>query len=196
MGGSSSGRYRTRNRGAVEHTLRLNMSDLKRLGFLRPGARMSGAVKWNRNGRQTAAINLAMNLTAPDAGFAELTFTVDGESRMQRIAIDADPCRFGGRRFYFICPRTAVRCSVLCCVGGVFASRQFHRLSYASQSEDELGRLYRVRSKAEARALGKDGHPRPRSANRARLVAKWIDAETAADDLFATEAMRRFGYMF
>lgn len=141
MGGSSSGRYRTRNRGAVEHTLRLNMSDLKCLGFLKPGSLMSGSVKWSRNRSLTGAINLAVNLTAPDAGFAELTFTADGEPRMQRIAIDADPCRFGGWRFYFVCPRRAVRSSVLCCVGGVFASRQFHRLTYASQSEDELGRL-------------------------------------------------------
>ncbi len=193
MGGSSSGRYRTRNRGAVEHALRLDLRRLKRLGWVKPGSRVSGGLNWTVNDRPHSSIHLVVDLTNPDAGFAKLNFSSDGEPREQVIRIESAPCRFGGRRFYFCCPRTFDRCVALFGRGGYFASRDYHRLTYHSQSEDPLARLCRQRVKAEARALGKDGHPRPRGANRERLVERWIAYEEAADDMLAVHFMRRFG---
>jgi hypothetical protein len=193
MGGYSSGRYRTRNRGAVEQSLRFDMRQLRRRGFIRTGAHLAGTWSWSRGGEKSGAIAFRIDLSNPDDGHADLSFSVGDEPRQQRIVIEAVACRYGGRRFYFICPRTGRRCEMLCCVGGVFASRQFHRLSYASQSEDPLGRLHRARAKAEARALGQDGKPRPRGANRERVFEQWCAYEEAADALFASEAMRRFG---
>ncbi len=193
MGGISSGRYRTRNRGAVEHVIRLDMRRLRQIGMVKPGARTSGAIQWSTNGRVTNSIGLAVDLTNPSMCFAKLDFTSGGEAREQVVSISADPCRFGGRCYYFRCPRTYDRCVSLHCVGGVFASRRAHRLTYASQCEDQLGRLHRARLKAEARALGTDGKPRPRGANCERLVQRWIDLEEATDDLFTVMVMRRFG---
>lgn len=118
---------------------------------------------------------------------------MNGEGRSQKIIIDGAPCRFGGKRYYFECPRTCRRCEALFCVGGVFASRQFHRLTYASQSEDALGRMHRARGKAEARALGTDGNPRPRGANRERLVDRWEAYENATDAILWGWIARRFG---
>lgn len=83
-----------------------------------------------------------------------------------------------------------------CCVGGFFALRQAHRLNYCSQSADGLGRLHGARDKALARATGKDGNPRPRGANRERLVERWIALDEAADNMFASEALRLFGARF
>ena len=51
-------------------------------------------------------------------------------------------------------PRTWRRCEVLCSVGGYFASRQAHRLTYASQSLDRLQRRHRASAKIEARFNG------------------------------------------
>jgi hypothetical protein len=137
-----------------------------------------------------------MDLVDLDRAIAVLTYSANGEPKSQTISVEAEPCRFGGHRFYFRCPSNWRRCTVLACVNGTFASRQAQRLTYVSQSDDPLGRAYRARDKAEARALGQDGHPRPRGANRKRLVRRWIDREEAADALFTVTAMRRFDLVF
>ena len=196
MGGHSSGRYRTRNRGTVEEALRLDMTQLRRLGFLRPGAVTTGQVHWTRGSDRSWSIALTVDLSSLDDAHAILTYAVDGDPKVQRVQIVAEPCRFGGHRFYWFCPVMAWRpCTVLAYGGGRFASRQAQRLTYASQSADALDRLRRARDKAEARVFGKDGHPRPRGANRERLVQRWIELETAWENLFGTTIIRRWGHL-
>lgn len=197
MGGHSSGRYRTRNRGAIEQTLRLDMIQLRRLGFLRPGAVSTGPVHWTRGGERSSSITLKVDLSSLDDAHAILTYTADGDPKVQRVQMFAEPCRFGGHRFYWFCPvMTWRRCTVLAFGGGRFASRQAQRLTYATQSEDALDRLRRARDKAEARAWGKDGQPHPRGANRERLVQRWDDLDAAWNDLFAATITRRWGHLF
>lgn len=189
----SSGRSRTRNRGDVEQSLRVDIRRLRQLGFIRPGAHMSGVWRWTCCEEPSGSILISVDLSDPRDGIAKLSFTANGQPRSQRIKIESRPCRFGGQRFYFVCPRTGRRCEILCGVGGYFACRQFHRLTYISQSEDPLERLYRARSKARARALGEDRNRRPRGANRRRLMDRWNARERAADHLFRSESIRRFG---
>lgn len=193
MGGYSSGRTRTRNRGTVEETLRLDMPLLRRLGFLRPGAIATGPVNWTCRGERSGSIKLTVDLSSLDDAHAILTYTADGDPKVQRVQLVAEPCRFGGHRFYWLCPVTGRRCAMLAYGAGRFASRQAQRLTYATQSEDALDRLRLARDKAEARAWGKGGHPRPRGANRERLVQRWIELETAWEDLFAATVRRRWG---
>ena len=78
---------------------------------------------------------------------------------------------------------------------GRFASRQAQRLTYSTQSEDALDRLRRARDKAEARAWGKDGQPRPRGANRERLLQRWNELDEAWEDLFGATLSRRWGHL-
>ena len=124
-----------------------------------------------------------------------LTYGHAGEAVSQTVDIVAHPCRYGGHRFYFLCPMTSARVEVLAFSGGRFVSLKAARLAYQCQSETRLDRLYRARRKAEARALGKAGHPRPRGRNRERLVNRWNDVEAAAADLFVEESIRRFGLL-
>ena len=195
MGSYASGRYRTRNRGTVEGSLRLDIRQLKRMGYIEPSESVSGSIRWSVNGRSTSSIGLTMNLVNPDAGLAHLSFSVAGEARHQTIVINSQRCRFGGRRFYFHCPRYNDRCVVLYGVGGYFASRDYRGLTYRSQSEDGLARAHRARAKAEARVLGTDGHPRPRGVNRERLVDRWEIAEERLDSEIACLVARRFGLL-
>ena len=194
MGGYSSGRYRTRNRGAVEASLRLDMRIFRRQGLIRPGERTAWTVSWSRGGQPSGSISVEMDLTNPANCFAILSFTADGQLRSQTVVVEAVPCRFGGLRYFFHCPRTFDRCVTLCGVGGHFASRQYHRLTYYSQSEDHLGRMHRARAKAEAKVVGSSGRPRPRGANRERLVGRWIHCEEALDDALSEMVARRFGH--
>lgn len=196
MGGYSSGRYRTRNRGTVEETVRLDMPTLRRKRFLQPGRSVTGPIYWTRGGERSGAITLTVNLTNLDDAHARLAYTSNGEPIVQVVQLVADPCRFGGHRFLWLCPVTWRRCAMIACAGGRFASRQAQRLTYATQSADTLDRLKRASVKAEARALGRGGHARPRGANRERLIERWIEVDRAWEDMFAAVALRRFGRLF
>ena len=198
MGGYNSGRYRTRNVGKMEQALPLDIRALRRRGIVREGSRVWANWRWTWSGTNDDAgnINVTADLTDPNDRHVVLDFKADGDPRRQWIAIEARAMPYGGLRYYFRCPRTGDRCEVLGSVSGYFASRRGNRLAYGSQSEGRLDRLFRARAKAEDRALGKSWHPKPRGANRERLVARWIDLERAADEGFAVEVSRRFGFRF
>jgi hypothetical protein len=195
MGGHSSGRYRTKSRGALETAMRLEMKRVRKCGFLRPGAASTGAMRWTRGGEPAGSITLATDLTHLGDPFAVLSYSVGGEPRVQRVQLDAVPCRFGGHRFFWRCPVSGRRCLTLAYANGRFASRQAQRLTYAVQSEDGLDRIRRARDKAEARAYGRGGHPRPRGANRERLLDRWWELDCAFEGGFAETVNRRWGHL-
>jgi hypothetical protein len=198
MGGYSSGRYRTRNRGALDATIRLDIRVLRRQGFIQPGAVLTGTQRWTwtATGQETGSVSVTVNLIDPSAGFVVVSFSLNGEPRVQEIRLLSRPMRYGGRRYYFECPRHLRRCEVLPMAGGVFASRQAHRLTYHSQSADPLSRLRDRSWKLERRLWPKDGKRRPRGRNRQRLLDAWERAESGFETLFAAEALRRFGDIF
>lgn len=195
MGGYSSGRYRTRNRGTVEEALRLDMATLRQKRFLQPGRSVTAPIWWTRGGERAGSITLTVDLTSLDDAQARLSYTADGVPKVQLVQLVAEPCRFGGHRFFWLCPVTWRRCTTLAYAAGRFASREAQRLTYATQSADALDRLRRARDKAEARACGEGGHPRPRGANRERLLQRWIELDAAWDHLFGATIARRWGHL-
>ena len=197
MGGSSSGRYRERNRGTVEAAIRLDLRQMRRQGFLVPGGVTSGVQRWHwaATGQESGSVSVTVNLSDPVSGFLTVRFNLNDEPKVQTIDIASAPMRFGGRRYYFICPRQGTRCEVLPIAGGVFASRQAHRLTYQSQSSDRVDRLRDRARKLEKRIWPDKGKARPRGRNRERLVEAWIQADTAFEDMFAATVMRRWGHL-
>ena len=198
MGGSSSGRYRERNRGTVEAAIRLDLRKMRRQGFLVPGAVTSGVQRWHwvATGHETGSVNVSVNLSDPVSGSVTVRFNLNGEPKVQTIDIASVPMRFGGRRYYFICPRRGTRCEVLPLAGGVFASRQALRLTYQSQSSDRVDRLRDRALKLEKRIWPDKGKPRLRGRNRERLLDAWERADSAFESMFASDVMRRFGVKF
>lgn len=191
MGSHSSGRYRTRNRGNVEATCRIDLRFLRKQGALKEGRTMSGVLRWSRDGTETGSVGYVASLARDDRTLT-VSFSRAGEHHRQVIRLNAVPMRFGGFRYYALCPRTGRQCEVLPIIGGVIACRQFHRLAYASQSMDRLGRLREKADRCEKRLRQR---PR-RGANRRRMVDAWIDAREAFEELFAAEGLRRFGHLF
>ena len=63
----------------------------------------------------------------------------------QRVQLEAAPCRFGGVRWWWVCPATGRRAAKLYLpIGGHrFLSRQAYGLVYASQREDLIARAHR-----------------------------------------------------
>ena len=122
-------------------------------------------------------------------------FNLNGEPRVQEIDLVSRAMRYGGRRYYFRCPRQGRLCEVLPMWGGVFASRQAHRLTYHSRSLDQLGRLRETAWSLEKRLWPEkgSGKRKPRGRNRQRLVDALERADTAFESLFADTVMRRWG---
>ena len=191
MGGSASGRYRTRNRGTVDAACRIDLRFLRKQGALREGHTASGTLHWSRRGEPTGSMGYTVVMD-PEARRLILSYSTGGEARTVTVQLVAVPMRFGGFRYYALCPRTLRRCQVLPVVGGVIACRQAHRLTYASQSMDRLDRTRERMERYEKRL-----HEKPRRGrNRVMLTGKWITASEDFESLFASEAMRRFGYLF
>lgn len=198
MGGYSSGRYRTRNRGTVDAAIRLDLRVMRRQGFLVPGAITSGVQRWHRvgTGQETGAVSVSVNLADPAAGFVVVSFSLNGDPRVQEIPLASRSMRYGGRRYYFLCPKHGRRCEVMPMVGGVFASRQAQKLTYQSQSATEIDRMQDRARRLEKRLWPDKGKPVPRGRNRERLLAAWEDADTAFESMFAATITRRWGHLF
>jgi hypothetical protein len=191
MGGFTSGRYRTRNRGTVDAVCRIDLRFLRKQGALREGQKATGTLSWTRRGEPSGSMGYTVVMGGEDRRLI-LSYTFNGEPRTVTVQLVAVPMRMGGLRYYALCPRTLRRCLVLPVVGGVVACRQAHRLTYATQSMDRLDRTRERRDRCEKRLREK--HRRGR--NRERLTQAWIKASEDFEDLFASEAMRRFGYLF
>jgi hypothetical protein len=84
----------------------------------------------------------------------------DGERRESDywIELETTPQPFGGRRWWFLCPRTGTRVAKLYLPNGAytFASRRAYELAYRSQRETASNRVLRLAFKRRAE-LGAHG---------------------------------------
>jgi len=180
------------HQGVAEDAPALDMREIRRLGLVKPGECMVDTLRWSQRGLAVAEARVRVDLSNPEAG--TLTLTVVGQRRpAQVVAIEGAPCRYGGHRFYFICPDQGRRCEVLRLVAGRFASRQAHRLSYAAQGMDELGRARKRRQKLRTRLDGEGLQARPRGRHRYDLAERLRWATMTERALFAQVLRRRTG---
>lgn len=182
MGGYGSGRFGRRL--TVEECYRIPISFLKKKNFLK-GEGATGSMNWNSRGEQTgsASIETAINI---EQGGGELIirYALNGERTLQRIALQAVPMRFGGHRFYAICPRNYNRCTVLVFSGRYrqFVSVKESGMLYGSQTEDALDRLRRKKDKAEKAYYGQSVYARQPTKH--RLWRNFVDLEASWERLF------------
>ena len=172
MGGINSGRRPTSHLGTVEHTLFIDMRALRKLGLVRAGECMIDTLYWSKGSRRVAEGRVRVDLSDIDGATMAIAAQTPYGAIKQRVAIEAIPCRFGGHRFYFLCPDASHRCEVLYLVNGRFASRQAHSLSYAVQAMDKLACIRRRRRKLQDRLDGRGLSPRPRGAKRYALAGR------------------------
>lgn len=150
-GGFRFGAGRPGWRRKCEHLLHLDIRILARGGRLRPKTYWNW--RWTLGGEPSGDIT---TVTTNDQVRFLYSVTPDGGTRqaMDYTAwIDRTPCRYGGSRPWFRCPRCGRRRAVLYGVAsdGQFGCRGCLRLGYASEAEDALDRLYRRRRKLESR---------------------------------------------
>jgi hypothetical protein len=163
MGGYGSGR--SGGRPTVEDSLSLNLPRLFKTGWLKQGAWISGTLRWSIVGtrEETASIGFEAHLGEKD-GHVHLHWTStnrwSGEKRQCENRIELTTCTqpLGGRRWWFVCPRTGQLASRLHLPSGAytFACRKAYRLGYRSQRETQCDRA-RSLAFALRGKLGDDG---------------------------------------
>lgn len=184
MGGVNSGRRRSIHRGAVEQYPAIDLRVLKRAGLLTVGQCTYTAFHWGNQTLEALSVRIFIDLS--DAGDTSMRIVTceDHGAMAHRVAIECVPCPYGGVRYYFLCPLTGVRCEQLFFADGIFASRKTHKLTYASQSEDELSRARRKVRKLHRQVEGDFRYARPRGRNRWRMVQSLKAAKTEARALY------------
>jgi hypothetical protein len=203
MGGFGSTRWAwTSTRDTVESARSLDINRLNRAGCLRPG--YWGGWEWTRDGKPVADIRVRA-----EAQCLMLSYRIrrnGGEWRdVEQLAqVVWVPCRFGGKRPYFLCPGVVNgiacgrRVSKLYGAGLYFLCRHCYRLAYCSQREDQLDRALNRASKIRMRLGGGPGMASPfpekpkgmhgRTYN--RLQDKVYQAEMLADEKLALTVAR------
>jgi hypothetical protein len=124
--------------------LKLDLNRLIRNGFIQRGAVVRSLIRWSHPYWDDVVIGtIAADLTSQREGW----FGIEIGNVYQRITVVACPRPFGGRQWYFICPQTGGRASVLWRPPGAnrFRSRQGwgqHVVAYASQFNNTTGRAH------------------------------------------------------
>ena len=132
---------RSRTRVRCEDGLRIDLNRLIREGLARPGHVCRSSIFWTSSatGARVAEGAITAHMRGP-RGLVEL----ETDGGRQEVAIEAEPRHLGGHQWYFLCPRTGVRASVLWRPYGAtyFASRQAwtRRVAYGAQFETKYNR--------------------------------------------------------
>jgi hypothetical protein len=194
MGGRGSGRKS--GRPTVESAWRFDIDAVVRAGAIKLGGYVEGTLKLPSYDDELA-IEFQSSATNPRNSWLRLRYAIrdhgTGEQQQidDKISLTATCLRFGGHRWWFVCPNENRRVRMLYLPRGArrFRSRGAYRLAYASQRETVHDRATR-RAQKLCRRLGDDpmnGHypekpPRMRWATYDRLLNKLIAADRVADE--------------
>jgi hypothetical protein len=150
MGGFSSGRRGWR--AVIESRIRIDVCDLNRRGQLAD----CGAGKWRWKDDDGEEIASVLYFVQPEA--VTLYYSVNGELCQVRLKLTRIPCRYGGARVYFRCPRCAERVEVIVQAGTrTWGCRRCLRLRYISQGLSVGERCQRRADKLRDRVAIDDG---------------------------------------
>lgn len=120
----------------IDKYLTLSVSDLKRLGLLKPNSQMAGVVSWKQGATVTATIGITTDTrTLP---MCYLRYKVGGETIQENIRLmfkhsNLNPEGEHGY-YYFVCPVTGICCRKLYNVGGRFVGRSAFNALYPIQA--------------------------------------------------------------
>ena len=120
-----------------------------------PGMRLTNSSVWRyRDGSSAGTIGYTAEYETEDSGRLTLEYRLNGEPVRQEFVLIGRPCRFGGRRWLAVCPRTGRAVAKLygCC--GTFQPRHLLRGSYHSQGRVQPAEKLRDREVTILRRLG------------------------------------------
>ncbi|MCA3597969.1 MAG: hypothetical protein IOC64_07635 [Methylobacterium sp.] len=146
-----------------------------------------GSWGWSRDGKRIASISYWVTRQGPQEARLRLSYTRDGEDIAYELRLVGEPCRFGGLRWFAICPATLRKVSKLYLPPGAtrFLARKAWRITYASQNiAPGFDRLCDQRDRLLARKLRSDDPDFPRKPKGMR----WSTYEKHLDKLDRLQA--------
>lgn len=139
MGGIGSGSwYRWNTKPKVESCLTLDVSKLRKWGYL-DQRRRHGGVTWSQDGQKYSSIGIIGGESEITLNYSMVGDGGQGESLNYTVQIVWTTCNYGGSRPWFLCPRCSRRVGVLYCQRR-FLCRTCQGLVYRCQSESPLYR--------------------------------------------------------
>ena len=174
---------RPRQRVRLEDGLKLDLNKLVREGcWPRKNDPLIVSTRWTSNLRgEMGSALITVQKEGEDRG--SLKIVVIGRLE-QRLDLIAEPRHFGGRQWYFQCPVTGKKCSVVWLPLGAsrFCSRQAwaKQVAYSTQFEAPFDRAISAREKVKARLIG-DLDPRDWELPPKPKWMRWDTFERLAD---------------
>lgn len=166
MGGYGSGK-KTCKKTTVEECLKLRVKSLVRAGRWQDG--QVGTITWTWGNDGQARIGFRLDLAHPPRIWLNYTITkASGEKQSYDYAVglDSEPCKFGGRQWYYRCPGAGcgrrVRMLHKPPDAGLFACRDCHKLTYISGRSTTTGSRRFGRTPTPFRGSS-TGRPKPAS---------------------------------
>jgi len=186
VGGIGSGRRS--NRATTDNCLRIALPDLKRLGMVKRHCMNRQNLSWTCDGSIVARLTLVSDVDCHEPyPCLKITGHAHGRQIDCLVWLDSSPMRFGGERWYALCPHTGRRCTTLVLPPGKmhFASVGGWGVAYGSQRECEVHRAYRAIDRATSRLRGLSKYARKPTRERllTRLVTKQMLVEDELDRL-------------
>jgi hypothetical protein len=126
-----------------ENILKLDISSLKKWGYLDDNQIKTGNVNWFVDGNKTNSISIKVDNKA-DFPFIEFTYRYNQELKRYKIFISTLPSNLNkGHNYYFTCSISNKRCRKLYLINGVFAHRQvFKGCMYKNQTLSKKTRIF------------------------------------------------------
>ena len=162
MGGLGSGRSSGGGRMTAEACRSIDVNRLRRKGVLSAG--WSGGWEWKRNGERVSSISMRGGEDRIVLSYRSRIGSEEWQDVEEPIPIRWVPCRYGGRRPYFVCPGivNGVACRrhvvKLYSAGRYYLCRHCYRLTHASRNEDSCDRALRRANKIRMRLGGEPGY--------------------------------------
>ena len=167
MGGYGSGR--SGGRPTADASLRIDIAWMLRMDYAKDGCRYGGSLNWTCRGRPSGSISYTAIMDEPGAERLELSYTREAQGEKEHVRQTVRLChtspKFGGKRWWMICPFRGIRVGKLYKPrgGDRFASRQAWRLGYQSQRIADYERpreaLFRLQGKLGV-PVGIQSYPR------------------------------------
>ncbi|MFN5443401.1 MAG: hypothetical protein ACK48V_04155 [Crocinitomicaceae bacterium] len=126
-----------------ENTLKLDVSSLKKWGYLENNEIKTGIVNWCVNGNITNSISIKVN-NKTDFPFIEFAYRYNEEIKRYKIFISTLPSNLNkGHNYYFTCSISNKRCRKLYLINGIFSHRKaFIGCMYKNQTMSKKTRLF------------------------------------------------------
>ena len=146
----------------------IDLALMLRNGWIKDGQRGSGVLHWTVNGESRSSISHHYDMCFPDHAEIRLDWRTrshggEWQDRRQTIRLVYTQPRFGGRRWWMVCPVRGNRIGKLYKPNGgdIFAGRKAWGIVYQSQRQAERDRVFERLYKVQAKLKCREGWEEP-----------------------------------